>query len=69
TGAGDAFLGSLAFFLSQGESLEVSIDRSCAYAGLSTTRRGTQKSFYSREEFLQWLPTARKKHGLSFDCS
>lgn len=69
TGAGDAFLGSLAFFLSQGESLEASIDRSCAYAGLSTTRRGTQKSFPSKEEFFQWLPTARKKRGLSFDCS
>ncbi|MGC8779104.1 MAG: ribokinase, partial [Candidatus Caldatribacteriaceae bacterium] len=61
TGAGDAFLGSLAFFLSQEYPLEEAIDRASAYAALSTTRRGTQKSFPFREEFVEWLKVARKK--------
>lgn len=54
TGAGDAFLGALATFLGEGKTLEESIDGACAYAALSTTRRGTQKSFAGREEFEEW---------------
>lgn len=61
TGAGDAFVGSLAFFLSEGRPLEEAIDLASAYAALSTTRRGTQKSFPSRDEFTEWLKTARKR--------
>lgn len=61
TGAGDAFLGSLAFFLAREYPLEEAIDRASAYAALSTTRRGTQKSFPSREEFTEWLKIAHKK--------
>ena len=51
TGAGDAFIGSLAVFLSEGLPEEEALPRANLYAALSTTRVGTQKSFYSREEF------------------
>lgn len=55
TGAGDAFLGALSFFLAEGKDIDEAINLSSAYAALSTTRRGTQKSFASREEFENWL--------------
>jgi ribokinase len=61
TGAGDAFLGALAYFLAEGKDLPRAVDLACAYAALSTEKRGTQKSFASREEFLEWLKTAQKK--------
>src|SRR5207253_8395047 len=51
TGAGDAFIGSLAVFLSKGLPDEAALPRANLYAALSTTKVGTQKSFYSREEF------------------
>jgi len=51
TGAGDAFIGSLAVFLSKGLSEEEALPRANLYASLSTTKVGTQKSFYSRQEF------------------
>ncbi len=51
TGAGDAFIGSLAVFLSEGLPEEEALPRANLYAALSTTRVGTQKSFYGREEF------------------
>ncbi|OLB34104.1 MAG: ribokinase [Acidobacteria bacterium 13_2_20CM_57_17] len=51
TGAGDAFIGSLAVFLSKGLPEEEALPRANLYAALSTTKVGTQKSFYSREEF------------------
>lgn len=51
TGAGDAFIGSFAYFLASGcEELEA-IARANLYAALSTTRIGTQSSFATREEF------------------
>ena len=55
TGAGDAFIGALAYFLSQGETLEKSIPKANGYAALSTTQRGTQKSFADRETFDRWF--------------
>jgi ribokinase len=55
TGAGDAFIGSLARFLSSGcEELEA-ISRANLYAALSTLSAGTQKSFVSMERFeAEW---------------
>lgn len=61
TGAGDAFLGALGIFLAEGKPLEKAIDLACAYAALSTEKRGTQKSFVRREEFEKWLPRACRK--------
>jgi ribokinase len=55
TGAGDAFIGSFATFLSQGIAEEDAIRRANLYAGLSTLKMGTQKSFLNRDEFdRQW---------------
>jgi ribokinase len=51
TGAGDAFIGSLAVFLSEGLPEEEALPRANLYAALSTTKVGTQKSFFSRAEF------------------
>jgi len=51
TGAGDAFIGSFAVFLAEGMAEREAISRACLYAALSTTRVGTQKSFFTRAEF------------------
>ena len=51
TGAGDAFIGSLATFLAEGVSEQEAIARANRYAALSTTRVGTQKSFLKRVDF------------------
>jgi ribokinase len=51
TGAGDAFIGSFAVFLSDGLPEEEALPRANLYAALSTTKVGTQKSFCSRAEF------------------
>lgn len=55
TGAGDAFIGSLAVFLASGcEELDA-IARANLYAALSTLKAGTQTSFVSRERFeAEW---------------
>jgi ribokinase len=45
TGAGDAFVGSLAFYLAAGKSLEVSAGRANRIAALSVQRHGAQSSF------------------------
>jgi len=56
TGAGDAFIGSLAVFLAEGVDEQDALARANLYAGLSTTRVGTQKSFPSRDDFeMQWV--------------
>ena len=59
TGAGDAFIGSLACFLASGcEELEA-ISRANLYAALSTLGAGTQKSFHPRETFeAEWASRA-----------
>jgi ribokinase len=55
TGAGDAFIGSLAVFLGEGVPEQAALARANLYAALSTTRIGTQKSFPQRAEFeVQW---------------
>lgn len=51
TGAGDAFIGSLAVFLSSGYSELEAISRANLYAALSTLSVGTQKSFVSAARF------------------
>lgn len=61
TGAGDAFIGSLAVFLSEGRPEEEAVTRANLYAALSTTRTGTQKSFPKRTEFEAEI--VRRGHG------
>ena len=55
SGAGDAFIGSLAVFLAEGMAEQEALARANLYAALSTTRTGTQKSFAQRADFeAQW---------------
>jgi ribokinase len=55
TGAGDAFIGSLACFLAEGLAEMDAIARANLYAALSTLGAGTQKSFVTRERFdAEW---------------
>ncbi len=55
TGAGDAFIGSLACFLAEGSERPEALRRANLYAALSTLGPGTQKSFFTRERFeAQW---------------
>jgi ribokinase len=51
TGAGDAFIGSFAVFLAEGLPEKEALGRATLYAALSTTKVGTQKSFWNRGEF------------------
>ena len=51
TGAGDAFIGSFAAFLAEGLPEKEALGRANLYAGLSTRKVGTQKSFCTRAEF------------------
>ena len=51
TGAGDAFIGSFAYFHVAGGSLEASLADAARYAADSITRRGTQKSYATAAEF------------------
>jgi ribokinase len=60
TGAGDAFIGSLACFLSGGCEEAEAISRANLYAALSTMAAGTQKSFVTRERFeAEWAARQR----------
>jgi len=60
TGAGDAFIGSFAVFLAEGVPEQEAVRRASLYAALSTTRVGTQKSFYDRARYeAEWI--ARSK--------
>ena len=55
TGAGDAFIGSLAVFLAEGQGEQAAVARASLYAALSTTRPSAQKSFVSRAAFeTEW---------------
>jgi ribokinase len=56
SGAGDAFIGSLAVFLAEGINEQEGLSRANLYAALSTTRVGTQKSFARRADFeKEWV--------------
>lgn len=64
TGAGDAFIGSLAVFLAEGRPLREAVLRANAVAALSVTRPGAQSAFPSRDEVAEFitgvLSTARE---------
>ena len=51
SGAGDAFIGSLAAFLAEGLPEREAVRRANLYAALSTMGTGTQKSFMKRQRF------------------
>ncbi len=51
TGAGDAYIGCLAFFYVQTGDLVQSMEFANRYAALSTLKTGTQKSFIEKDEF------------------
>jgi len=59
TGAGDAFIGSLATFLGEGLAEQEAVTRANLYAALSATRVGTQKSFARRDQFEAELARRR----------
>jgi ribokinase len=61
TGAGDAFIGSLATYLGAGLPMSTAIRRANAVAALSVTRIGTQISFPQRAEADAFLA----QHGLA----
>ncbi|KAG8190028.1 hypothetical protein JTE90_000123 [Oedothorax gibbosus] len=52
TGAGDAFMGSLVYFLAHHPnlSLKTTIEKSCEIATMSVLKKGTQFSFPNRED-------------------
>jgi len=55
SGAGDAFIGSLAAFLGEGMAEREAVTRANLYAALSTMGTGTQKSFLRRDRFeVEW---------------
>lgn len=63
SGAGDAFIGSLAAFLAEGIVEREALSRANLYAALSTTRVGTQKSFVRREDFeREWERRKKEAH-------
>ncbi|MER2107649.1 MAG: ribokinase [Solibacillus sp.] len=55
TGAGDAFNGGLAHFLSEGYELEEAVKNSNAVAALSVTKVGTAPAMPSKADILQFL--------------
>jgi len=59
TGAGDAFIGSFAYFLAGGAEEGEAIARANVYAALSTLSIGTQSSFVSQERFAAAWAGAR----------
>ncbi len=61
TGAGDAFIGSFAVFLGGGLPEKEALTRANLYAALSTTKVGTQKSFWHREAFEKEWQDRRKR--------
>ena len=50
TGAGDSFVGSLAYFLGAGRPLRQAVEKACAIATKSVLKTGTQTSFPLRAE-------------------
>jgi len=57
TGAGDAFIGGLAVYLSEGMPLHDALRRANAVAALSVTRIGAQASFPTRAEVDAFIAT------------
>ncbi|KAH3766006.1 ribokinase domain protein [Pelomyxa schiedti] len=50
TGAGDCFIGAMAFFLGMGNTLPNALQKACHIASMSVTKRGTQTSFPTRDQ-------------------
>lgn len=57
TGAGDAFIGSFAHFYAAGMAAPEALAEAARYAALSITRRGTQKSYATPDEFAAFRET------------
>jgi len=55
TGAGDAFIGAFAVFLTEGWSLSDTVRRAACVAAMTVTRAGAQSSFPSRREVDEFL--------------
>ena len=55
TGAGDAFIGTLAVFLAEGRAMGDALKIANGAAALAVTRPGTQTSFPNREELDGFL--------------
>lgn len=55
SGAGDSFVGALAYLLAEGVELRKAVERAVKVASVSVTRRGTQKSYPSRDEVVNVL--------------
>lgn len=69
TGAGDAFIGSLACSLADGCDELESISRANLYAALSTLSPGTQTSFVTRETFEEEWAARQRATRASGDSS
>jgi len=54
TGAGDAFIGSFAHFLASGAGAAAALGHAARFAAMSITRRGTQKSYPTAQEFARF---------------
>jgi ribokinase len=63
TGAGDAFCGSLCYFLSINKSLKQSLKLASVYASMSTLKKGSSASMADLPSFVSFL----KERGLSLD--
>ena len=55
TGAGDSFMGAMAYFISQGDDLRTACSKPNIVASISVTRKGTQSSYPDRTEVLSAL--------------
>ena len=55
TGAGDAFTGGLAAFLTEGLDLDQAVKRAIEVAGYSVTKPGAQPSLPTRREFEEFI--------------
>ena len=55
TGAGDAFVGSLAYFIAGGRGIADAVERAIGIATQSVLKTGTQTSFPTREEVAHLL--------------
>jgi ribokinase len=61
TGAGDAFVGSLAVFLAEGRGLDEAIRMANRVAAFTVTRHGTQSAFPSNSEAQELTARARAR--------
>lgn len=56
TGAGDAFIGCFATRIVKGDDVPTALEAASRYAANSVTKRGTQYSYATAEEFEAWKP-------------